>query len=113
MQDPGLTIKIPTVSYDAVDAKIRFLKTSLAYLETPGCRQHMDEEKRKATIKAITGKFRAALHEKSLNPQTSDSPGHFQIASSSDPSKTPSPPSRQDFQVVVVPPESDEANLYD
>ena len=113
MQNPGLTIQIPKVCFDAVDAKIRFLKTSLAYLETPGCRQHMEEEKRKATIKAITEKFRAALRIKSLNPQTWDSPTHSQTASSSDPSKTPSPPSRQRFQVVVVPPELDEVRLYD
>jgi len=113
MPNPGLTIQIPSPCLKALDEKIRFLKVSLAYLETPGCRASMDKEKRLATIKAITEKFRAALYTRSLNPQTESSPGHFQTASSSDPSKTPSPPSRQDFQVVVVLPESDEANSYD
>ena len=113
MQNPGLTIQIPKVCFVAIDAKIQFLKLSLAYLETPGCRANMEEEVRKSTIKAITVKFRAALQAKSLNPQTWHSPNHSQTASSSDPGKTPSPPNHQDFLVVVVPPESDEVNLYD
>jgi len=113
MQNPGLRIEIPKPCFEGLEAKIRFLKVSLAYLETPGCRKHMEEAKRRATIKAITEKFRAALRMRSLSPQIESWPGHSQIASSSDPNKTPSPPSRPDFQVVVVPPESDEANSYD
>jgi hypothetical protein len=61
-----LTITIPKYDINIIEEKLRFMKQTLVYLETPNCRKYMEESVRRDLIRSTTEKFRRALHNKSL-----------------------------------------------
>ena len=61
-----LTIKIPNDDINIIEEKLRFMKQTLVYLETPNCRKYMEESVRRDLIVKTTEKFRRTLQNKSL-----------------------------------------------